>query len=335
MKILYAIQGTGNGHIARAEDIIPALRQYGKVDILVSGAQADIRLECPVDYRSKGLSFYFGKSGGVDLLKTFGRNNAKDIYKEIKSFPVEKYDVVINDFEPITAWACIQKRIPCVGLSHQSALLSHYTPKPKAYDPVGDWIIRNYAPVKSYVGFHFSSFDRNIFTPVVRARVRNSVVSDNGHYTVYLPAYDDKKLLPVLNKFPTVRWHVFSKHTKSSYHIGKISVYPVNNEEFTASMTSSTGVLCGAGFETPAEALYLGKKLVVVPMKRQYEQHYNAAALKQMGVPVIKKLKKKAVRKIEAWLDTDHRVQVAYTNNAGQAVESAIALAEHAMLITQ
>lgn len=335
MKILYAIQGTGNGHIARAEDIIPILRQYGKLDVFVSGAQADIRLECSVAYRSKGLSFYFGKNGGVDLMKTLGKNNARDVYKEIKSFPVEKYDVVINDFEPITAWACIQKRIPCVGLSHQSALLSHHTPKPKTYDPVGDWIIRNYAPVKSYVGFHFANFDTNIFTPVVRRRIRNSVVTDRGHYTVYLPAYDDRKLLPVLNKFPSVRWHVFSKHSKKPYHIGKISVYPVNNEEFTASMTSSTGVLCGAGFETPAEALYLGKKLIVVPMKRQYEQHYNAAALKQLGVPVIKKLKKKGIRKIEEWLDTDGCVQVEYEDTAGGAVESAIALAERAILITQ
>src|SRR5688500_19964677 len=102
MKILYAIQGTGNGHIARAEDIIPVLQEYGKVDIFISGAQADIKLEHPVKYRSKGLSFYFGKDGGVDLLKTFGKNSARDVYGEIKAFPVEKYDLIINDFEPIT-----------------------------------------------------------------------------------------------------------------------------------------------------------------------------------------------------------------------------------------
>ncbi|MGC1243700.1 MAG: glycosyltransferase family protein [Chryseosolibacter sp.] len=331
MKILYAIQGTGNGHIARAEDIIPVLQQYGKLDLFVSGAQADIRLDCPVKYRSKGLSFYFGKSGGVDLLKTFSKNSVQNVYNEIRSFPVEKYDLVINDFEPITAWACIRKRIACVGLSHQSALLSPLVPKPKNYDPVGDWIIRNYAPVKTCVGFHFAGFDQNIFTPVVRRRIRDSVVTDRGHYTVYLPAYDDRKLLPLLNRFPSVRWHVFSKHAKTAYHIGKISVYPVNNEEFTASMTSSAGVLCGAGFETPAEALYLRKKLLVIPMKRQYEQHYNAVALKQMGVPVIKKLKKKSFRKIEDWLDTSKKVHVEYEDIAQDAVGRAIALAEHAI----
>ena len=34
MKILYAIQGTGNGHLSRAKEIIPALMNRAQVDIL-------------------------------------------------------------------------------------------------------------------------------------------------------------------------------------------------------------------------------------------------------------------------------------------------------------
>lgn len=329
MKILYAIQGTGNGHIARAEDVVPILQQHGDLDLFVSGAQADIRLSYPLKYKSKGLSFYFGKDGGVDLIKTFNRNSSKEVYKEIKHFPVEKYDVVINDFEPISAWACRRKNIRCIGLSHQAALLSPLVPKPKTFDPAGDWILHNYAPVSDAVGFHFARFDKNIYTPVIRARVRNAEVADKGHFTVYLPAYDDKKLLPLLTKFKSVRWHIFSKHTKKAYHIGKLSVFPVNNEEFSISMASSSGVLCGAGFETPAEALYLKKKLLVIPMKRQQEQHYNAAALKQLGVPVIKKLKKKHFDKITAWIETDQRIPVDYPDNTAEAVQTAIDLGKN------
>jgi len=36
MKVLYAIQGTGNGHLSRAEDIVPYLQKRCDVDILVS-----------------------------------------------------------------------------------------------------------------------------------------------------------------------------------------------------------------------------------------------------------------------------------------------------------
>ena len=49
-------------------------------------------------------------------------------------------------------------------------------------------------------------------------------------------------------------------------------------------MSSSKGVICNAGFVTPSEALYLGKRLLVIPLNGQYEQHCNVAALEKIGV---------------------------------------------------
>jgi uncharacterized protein (TIGR00661 family) len=327
MKILYAIQGTGNGHLARAEDIVPVLQKKGDVDIFVSGAQADLDLPYPVAYRSKGLSFYFGKNGGVDIIRTINKNNTKDIYKEIRNFPIQKYNLIINDFEPISAWSARIHRKPCVSLSHQASLLSSKVPKPGHSDPLGSWILKNYAPADKHVGFHFSEFDDNIFTPVIRNRIRSCQPSNNGHYTVYLPAYDDRKLVPLLMRITGVRWQVFSKHTKTPYHVARVSVYPINNDAFTKSMASSEGILCGAGFETPAEALFLKKKLMVVPMKKQYEQHYNAAALKDMGIPVLKKLKKKHLGKLQDWIDGGKPIDVDYGDVAEAAINRAISLA--------
>lgn len=321
MKILYAIQGTGNGHIARAEEIAPLLNNFGKVDLFVSGSQADIKLPFPVKFKSKGLSFYFGKKGGIDFIKTFKNNSSKRVMREIKEFPVEKYDLVINDFEAITAWACHKRDVPCIALSHQYALMSPKTPRPKHFDPVGTWFLNNYAPVNEGVGFHFASYDENIFTPVIRERIRKIKPTDDEHYTVYLPAYDDKKLVKLLLKFSAIKWQLFSKHTNKPYHIGKLSVYPVNNEAFSISMASARGVLCGAGFETPAEALYLKKKLLVVPMKNQYEQHFNAASLKQIGVSSIKKVNKKNLIKIEEWIESATKVNVDYKETALPAIE--------------
>jgi len=324
MNILYAIQGTGNGHLSRAVDIIPELQKYGKLDLFVSGAQAEVVLPYPVKYKSKGLSFYFGKQGGINFLKTFQNNSSKDVIKEIKNFPVEKYDLVINDFEPITAWACRKKEVPIIGLGHQAALLSKKSPRPKFVDPFGEWMLKNYAPLKKYVGFHFDEYDKNIFTPVVRTAIREADLKDHGHYTTYLPAYDDKKLVQLLLKISKVRWHIFSKHTKKPYHVGRISVYPVSGHDFIESVVTSTGVLCGAGFETPAEVLHLNKKLLVVPMKSQYEQHCNAAALKKLGVPVLKKVKKKSIPKIERWLEEGKPLNISFADVASKAVEKTI-----------
>ena len=64
MRILYAIQGTGNGHLSRARDIMPVLQQKGEVDIVVSGIQADVTLPYDIKYKLRGFSFIFGKKGG-------------------------------------------------------------------------------------------------------------------------------------------------------------------------------------------------------------------------------------------------------------------------------
>jgi uncharacterized protein (TIGR00661 family) len=108
-----------------------------------------------------------------------------------------------------------------------------------------------------------------------------------GHYTVYLPAVDDKHLLKLLQQIPSVKWEVFSKHTTQSYTVANVLITPINNQQFNQSLASCEGLFTGGGFEGPSEALFLGKKILVAPMKYQYEQQCNAYALKQMGFPVI------------------------------------------------
>lgn len=321
MKVLYAIQGTGNGHLTRACDIVPLLEKRCELDIMISGIQCDIQAPFDIKYRRRGAGFIFGKKGGVDFKETWRQNHSKQIRKEIKSLPVEDYDLIINDFEPISAWAARRKKVPCVSLSHQSAVISSSTPKPKKRDHFGEFILKNYAPCDRSYGFHFKQYDDYIYTPVIRQLIRNIEPSNQGHYTVYLPAYDDAKLIARLSRFKSVKWQVFSKHNKLPVSIGNVDVQPVNNEKFIASMASCEGILCGAGFETPAEALFLNKKLMVIPMRAQYEQQLNAAALKEMGVPVIKSLKRKHFNKIDDWLCSDQRIEVNYPDNIADIVE--------------
>lgn len=312
MKILYAIQGTGNGHISRARDIVPVLMKNHEVDLLISGTQADVELPYPVKYRFKGLSFVFGKNGGINLPETYRKNYIKSLLSEINSLPVENYELVINDFEPVSAWACQIRNIRCIAVSHQAAVASKKSPQPSQPDIIGRAIIKNYAPADAAYGFHFKPYTSRTFTPVIRAQVRKIRPGNLGHYTVYLPAYEDKKIINVLKQCAPVQWQIFSKHNKAAYSDDNIKVYPINNEAFIESMASAEGVLCGAGFETPAEALYLGKKLMVIPMKGQYEQLCNAAALKEMGVPVIKSLKSNKVEKINNWIINDKTIEVNY-----------------------
>ena len=325
MKILYAIQGTGNGHLSRAMDVVPCLAKRAEVDVLVSGIQADLTLPFPVKYQLNGLSFIFGKNGGVDVWETFMRSKLRRLIKEINELPVNDYDLVISDFEPVSAWACNFRDKECIGLSHQLAVLDKQSPKPKEIDVLGHFILKNYAPPTTKYGFHFKSYHERMFTPVIRQQIRQLDVKDEGHYTVYLPAYDDARLLKFLRLFPDVRWQIFSKHNKKPYQEGNITNEPIDNDKFIQSLATCTGILCGAGFETPAEALYLGKKLLVVPMTNQYEQHLNAAALADLGVPVMKNIKPNYQEVVYDWLLSDRHITVNYPDMTQDIVDQLIA----------
>ena len=166
--------------------------------------------------------------------------------------------------------------------------------------------------------------DKQIFTPVIRSAIRRLEPENRGHFTVYLPAYDDKKLVALLLRLPTRTWHIFSKHVKKRYQIESISVLPVSGSAFVESMAGSEGVITGGGFETPAEVLHLNKKLLIVPMKHQYEQHCNAAALKKMGVPVVKRMKPKNLKKLQWWMEEATPMNLSFPDVAADAVARAM-----------
>lgn len=86
-------------------------------------------------------------------------------------------------------------------------------------------------------------------------------------------------------------------------------------------MAWSKGIICGAGFETPAEALFLKKKLLVIPMKGQYEQAYNAASLKEMGVTVLNRLHKNHIGALLQWVQSEDRVDAQFPDDTQVIVD--------------
>lgn len=320
MRILYAIQGTGNGHISRARAIVPLLQQYGNLDLLISGTQADVSLIENVKYELHGFSFIFGRKGGVNHYETWRSMNLPRFVRDMNKLPLKDYNLIINDFEPVTAWACKRKGLESVGLSHQASFQSRNVPRPKSID-WAQLVLKYYAPASHYVGFHFEKYDHFINTPVIRSQIRELQVRDDGHYTVYLPAIDDKFLIPILHQLPHVQWQVFSKHAIVGYTSKNVQVNLINNEQYNASLASCTGLLTGGGFEGPAEALFLGKKLLVVPMKFQYEQQCNAFALKKFGIPVIWGSNKNWLPVLKEWIDHGRVIHVDYPDETASVID--------------
>lgn len=301
-KVLYALQGTGNGHVSRAREIIPILQKYCEVDVWISGTEREVLLPVTPKYKSKGIVIYYNKKGGISYWKTYWKNNFIGAIWEIFKAPVNQYDLVLNDFEFVTSRASKLRRVRCVQLSHQGAFQSANSPRPKSKSFIGELILRYYSKASENYGFHFYPYGENIYPPVIRSEIRNANPKNLEHYTVYLPAFHHEAIIQFLSPFFKTEWHVFSKFATEEYTYYNITVKPINNDEFIKSFITCEGVLTGAGFETPAEAMHLGKKLAVLPIKNQYEQLCNAAALEMEGVIVLKKLDKKANLMIKNWM---------------------------------
>ena len=301
MKIFYAIQATGNGHISRAMELLPHLEQYGKVDLFLSGANSSLELDAPVAYRSKGLSLFYTCTGGLDYISMLQKIAPLRLRKEVKELPVEKYDLVINDFECITSIACRQKKVPSINFGHQASFMSAKTPRPSQPSKVGEWVLKNYAKAASYVGLHFAAYDDFILPPVIKSEIWNATSSTQNYITVYLPSYCDCEIRKFFKQLTAYKFQVFSKEVKAITKENHLTFIPVGKNAFNESLIHCDAIICGAGFETPAEALHLNKKIMVMPIKGQYEQKCNAAALAQLGVKTLTELPENFHIVFEEW----------------------------------
>lgn len=321
MRIHYGIQGTGNGHLSRAKEFIPLLKEVGDLDLLVSGTSSEVSLPHPILHRKTGLSYTFGKNGGIDFLDTAKNLRPLQFIEDVRSLDLDAYDLIISDFEPITAWAAKLAGRTCFGLSHQAAFLSARTPRPAVPNPGAELLFKSFAPCTHPIGLHYERYDDYIWTPIIRSDVRAIRPTDEGHITVYLPAYGDEILLAAFHKLTDIPFHVFSKHSKTDYRSGNVWVRPVQNEAYLQSLARCHGLISGGGFEAPAEALFLGKRMLVIPMKDQFEQKCNAEALKPFGIPSLDRVDSSFPKRISDWLRASPPVRVDFPDQTREIVD--------------
>ncbi len=327
MKILYGVQATGNGHLSRCLEFYPALSKYADVDVLLSGIQGDLKLPFPVKYRKHGWGFVFGKKGGIDYWATAKSLKPLRFLIDVFQLDLSEYDMVINDFEPITAYARKWrfKNIECVSLSHQAAFFSKNIPRPKRKGYLAEFIFKYFAPSTRKIGLHFQAYDKGVFTPVIRKDIRElkQEYLDN-EVLIYLPAFTSKAIEHHLKQFENYNFHIFSKHTKLENHQGHIHVYPVDKVNWMKRLSISSYAIMGAGFQGGAEMLYLRKKLMAIPMLAQYEQECNAKALEDMGVTVVTAIDDNFADHVKEWLENAQPIEVDFPDHTDYLARKAL-----------
>lgn len=315
MRILYGVQSTGNGHITRARAMAAALADQGlAVDYLFSGRDADqfFDMESFGAYRlRRGFSLDI-RAGCVSTLGTLRHTAPRQFLREVRELDLEPYDLVLTDFEPVTAWAARLRGKPCVGLGHQYAF--RY-PVPR---PSGAWhqrlLMRWMAPAGVGLGLHWHHFDAPLLPPIAPVG-EPAADRDPRLIVVYLPFEKPEAIRALLAPFTDHEFAIYHPQADVAGNgLAQLRWHRPSRAGFQADLERCGGVICSAGFELASEALQLGLKLLVKPVRGQSEQRANAMALVQLGfAATMDALDGKQVR---AWLDQERAVRVRYPNVA-------------------
>lgn len=329
MKILFGIQATGNGHISRSTEIYRLLKQHPDIeqlDVLISGGKAQMGLPFEVNYEYKGFSFYYGKKGKISVLKSIGKANFLSAIIGLMKVPFRKYDLIISDFEPITLWGAMLAGVKRVGIGNMYSVTSNKYPKEKGAS-LTKFFATVMCPARNKIAMHFQKFDDFVYYPVIRNEIRHAVPADKNFTLVYLNSFTDEELMNCFRQpmFSNTKFVIYSKTSDSCYTLGNCEIKPLNNISFTQDIANCSGIITAGGFQTISEALYLGKKLFVIPIKKQSEQIGNAKVLAGMGVKTSTELD---ASEIKTWLENPNTVQIKFEDDLEKIV-AAILNAPH------
>lgn len=295
-RIVYGVSGEGSGHSSRASVIGKHLVVQGHDVRMVSYDRGYANLRDDFDvFEVEGLHIV-SKNNKVSRIWTVIENlkrtpAALRKFAELRRELFAEFDpeVVITDFEPMTAYLAWMRGVPLITIDNQHRIryMDFTTPRGLGFDRMmTELVIRLMVPkpdVSLVTTFYFGEprNDRTfLFPPMLRDEVRGMTPSDDGHILVYLSfGYDS--FLRVLEAVSGHHFIVYG-YDKSGT-VGRITYKPFSKMGFVEDLASSSAVMATAGFTLTTESLYLGKPYLSLPMDGQFEQQLNGHLLEELG----------------------------------------------------
>ncbi|XQW86116.1 MJ1255/VC2487 family glycosyltransferase [Thalassotalea piscium] len=318
MKILYGIQATGNGHISRGRVMAKYLTEaQADVTYLFSGRKREALFEMDVfgDFlHRKGLTFTT-VNGCISYLETFRNNKIVNVIKDVRALDLSSYDLVITDFEPITAWAAKLANIPSLALGHQYAFDEN---TPKAGESfMANKIMHYFAPAQQQIGLHWAPYAAHVLPPIIDT----SLVRQKSSHAilVYLPFENQQQVTQLLNTFPQYQFIQYSSELTDAQQ-KNVRQKTASLKGFKKDLCQSSGVICNSGFELNSECLHLGLPILTKPIKGQMEQESNALALSSLGLGEV--MFELDANKIEHWLNTRSKPAQLFIPDVAKAIVS-------------
>jgi uncharacterized protein (TIGR00661 family) len=298
MRILYGVTGEGLGHAMRSRVIAEHLCAQGHEVKLVASRRACSYLQRYFDDVEEipGFTLTYVR-GGIGRLRTIARNgrgarsairDSIDLYR----WPIASFapDVCLTDFD---SFAHVFGKLfgrPVISIDHQHVLTRCVHPASTAR-PLS--LTRAVVRAKMLRCAHYvvTSFYRppvrehargstTIVGPILRPEVMALEPTVGEHVLVYQTATRD--LVEPLFGLPRQRFVVYGCGEGGTR--ANVTLRGFDEVQFLADLASAKAVICNGGYTLMSEALFLGKPVLSVPLRRHGEQQLNASYLEALGL---------------------------------------------------
>lgn len=303
MRILYGVVGEGMGHATRSKVVLTHLASKGhQVEIVVSGrAHAYLTRHFPKVHEIAGLRITY-KGNEVKRRATF-RNFLEDIavnrgWSEnlhVLGEVHEKFDpeVVVSDFESAAYLYGERYRKPVISIDNMQVLnrcdVADEIPKEEKINfTLAKTIVKAKLPGCHHymiTSFFFPPIRKertSLFPPLLRDEIlaAKAGATTGDHVLVYQTSDSLKELVPTLRRMKEHRFHVYGLKVNEDH--GNVQLKDFSEKGFVDDLASARAVITGGGFSLMSEAVFLGKPILSVPIKKQFEQTLNAIYLEKL-----------------------------------------------------
>ncbi|MCU1282045.1 MAG: teichoic acid biosynthesis protein [bacterium] len=299
MRILYGVVGEGMGHATRSCVILRHLAAAHEVQIVVSGrAHAFLRKTFP--------SLEVHEIAGLNMIyednEVQRRRTALDFLKKLPGFAENfetmtrlaegfRPELVVSDFESCAYLYAKRHDLPVLSIDNMQIInrcaLDVAIPEEEdASFQMAKAIVKAKLPHCDHyliTTFFFPPVRKertSLFPPILRDGVLDAERSVGEHVLVYQTSDTFHDLVPTLQRLPG-KFFVYG--LKRDEELGNVTLKGFSEDGFVRDLASARAVLAGGGFSLMGEAVYLGKPMLSVPLKGQFEQTLNALYLQKLG----------------------------------------------------
>lgn len=302
-KVFCGVQATGRGHLSRYGVVREMLQRCGHEVYGFASGQELPGYECGIQKFEPGPTFFI-RNNRIDLLKSCAYNATRAPGFLRAFFQVRRdlreggYDHAVVDFEPLSARSVTASGVPFTIFDNQTFSLLPHEDLPGAHSyllPMRQFVKLYYGPALkratriltySLVPAQSVLPQQVIVPPCIRQQVRELEPSPGNH----LLFYSSVGLLPEgliefarVNPEAEVRAYVAGVPADAELP-PNLKVPSRDSSSFLEDFASCRGYVSNAGFESVAEAIWLGKPMMIVPIQGQWEQNINAMVIRQRGI---------------------------------------------------